>query len=79
MNHKLEWQYAMHILISGCYKLDSPHGSGNQGEASDLSREVTAKKKKEVVHLKTRVNTIACFIACVHCLFNTCCGHMDAS
>lgn len=30
-------------------------------------------------HLKTRVNTIACFIACVHCLFNTCCGHMDAS
>ncbi len=31
----------MHILISACYKLDSLHGSGNQGEAS---RKVTAKK-----------------------------------
>ncbi len=67
----------MHLLICCYNKLDSQHGSSNRGEATDLragkswyktggmkSRSAKAEGVAVKGHLKTRVNTIACYCLC---------------
>lgn len=75
-----------HVKINGFYSVFVTNTFWHESDGTEQTKRGGKKSRSNKAegvavkgHLETRVSTSACFITCVHCLFNTCCGHMDAS